>query len=944
MDPERWKKIKLLCQSALEIEREKREAYLEEACSGDESLRKEVETLLAHQTEAEGFMKDPAIEIAAQKLAKDQANLLSRGLIGRSIRHYRIIERIGEGGMGEVFLAEDTSLHRKVALKFLAPDMQQDPVAHKRFIGEARSAAALEHPYICHINEVGESDGRDFIVMEYVDGQTLKDRLEAGRIPLKEALQIAIEIAEALEAAHGNGIIHRDVKPANIMLTNAGHPKVMDFGLAKRLIPPGGIETQDATFTTLTRDGSTVGTLAYMSPEQLRGEPVDLRSDVFSFGIVLYEMLAGVHPFKKYTGAETIGAILNAAPKPLGELSPDVSGILQYIVQKMLAKDPHDRYASIHDVRFDLKRLQEGSDQPPLEKHKRLKPLFWAAVAALVLIAAGIMGFFRFFPREAAMPRAKIVPATTSGGEKNSPSLSHDGTWVAFQWNGEKQDNFDIYVKEVDGPGLNRLTFDPAVDAFPAWSPDDRQIAFVRASGDLCTLYLTSPLGGGERKVAEVGIGQLSWSPDGKTMAYVDRKSPKDPWSIWSLSLGTLENRQMTVPDRSYDGDMYPAFSPDGRYLAFARRHEAARSALYVMSLPDGAPKLVTDCESPTQSCWTADSRELVFHTYGRTGEVALWRVSVGGGEPRRVPARGELVSQATVCRNRLAYINTTDITDIWRLELTGQAAMKPPSKPLVSWSSWDLNPRISPDGRRIVFASTSSGSLEIWVCNADGRKPLKLTDMKAGSAGRPSWSPDGKWIAFDSDKSGNSDVYAVSAEGGPVRQLTIDPAKEVAPRWSGDGRWIYYGSNRSGSYQIWRMPSDGGKPTQITREGGLTAIESADGQLVYFHGYYSFQRKGIWRVPAAGGPETLVLDKEIFTYHWDLTKQGIYFIDQSAKPVATISFHDFATRLAGSLAPVHSDPGFKLEDGLSVSPDGKWLLYSGGVCASDIMMIDNFR
>ncbi len=231
---------------------------------------------------------------------------------------------------------------------------------------------------------------------------------------------------------------------------------------------------------------------------------------------------------------------------------------------------------------------------------------------------------------------------------------------------------------------------------------------------------------------------------------------------------------------------------------------------------------------------------------------------------------------------------------------------------------------------------------MEVWVCSADGTKPMKLTDMKAGSTGSPTWSPDGKNIAFDSTKSGNNDIYVVSAEGGPVRRITTDSTEEAVPRWSRDGRWIYFGSNRSGRWMIWKVPSDGGKAIQITTDEGLDACESADG-YVYYHGYNDLQKKGIWRVPASGGSETLVLDKEIGSMVWDLSDRGIYFIDETAKPMA-ICFYDFATRSVSTLAPVHGDPGFGVRVGFSVSPDGKWLLYSGGICTSDIMMIDNFR
>jgi Tol biopolymer transport system component len=665
--------------------------------------------------------------------------------------------------------------------------------------------------------------------------------------------------------------------------------------------------------------------------------------------VILYEMLAGIHPFKKATGMDTAGAILKDVPQSLREIRADIPILLQHIVKKMLAKDPRDRYSSIHDARTDLKGLLEA-ETPANEKRSWLRPWQWIVAGALVTVGAGIWTFWGFFPRQAELPPPRFVPVTTSGG--GSPSLSPDGSWVAFEWNGEKHDNDDIYVKELDGPGFNRLTTDPASDGAPAWSPDGRQIAFLRNSGEpyprnggeRTMLYLISPLGGGERKLAE-GVGRpLSWSPDGKNIAFVDRKSPEDVWSIWSLSLETLERKQITAPDLSYVGDTGAAFSPNGLYLAFIRHFEVVRTALYVMKVAGGEPRLVTDYNSPVQPCWTADSREIVFRSHGETGEKVLWRIFVDGSQRRAVPAPGEKVSEPSVSRNRLAYVSTSGNYDIWRLDLTDDMKLKPPSKALINWSSSEIEPHISPDGSRIAFSSNSSGNLEIWTCNADGSRPMKLTDMKAAASGCPNWSPDGKWIAFDSTKSGNSDLYMVSVDGGPVRRLTTDPGEEVVPRWSRDGRWIYFGSNRSGSWQVWRMSSEGGKAIQLTRGGGMTARESLDGQFVYYYGYYTLEKKGIWRVPVSGGPETLVLDKSINPHRWDVTGRGIYFIDTGSKPMATICLYDFATRRVRSLPPVHNDPAFTLEVGVTVSPDGKWLLYSGGVFANDIMMIDNFR
>ncbi|MDH4270605.1 MAG: protein kinase [Candidatus Aminicenantes bacterium] len=306
-------------------------------------------------------------------------------MIGKTLGRYRVLEKIGRGGMGEVFLAEDTSLHRRVALKFLPPEMQQDAEAHKRFIREARSAAALDHPYICHINEVAEAEGRDFIVMEYVDGQALRAKIGQGPLSIGETLQIGMEVAEALEAARGKNIVHRDIKPENIMLTRTGHAKVMDFGLAKQMVSPEKEELGGPTMTLLTSEGTTVGTLAYMSPEQLRGLPADARSDIWSLGVTVYEMASGVRPFQGQSGFEVSSAILNRAPLPLPAGVPAELGA---VVGRCLEKDPAKRYQTAQDLRAALEEIRAGTASMWAAWRYRLTRRRWLVPAAGMVIVA----------------------------------------------------------------------------------------------------------------------------------------------------------------------------------------------------------------------------------------------------------------------------------------------------------------------------------------------------------------------------------------------------------------------------------------------------------------------------------------------------------------------------------------------------------------------------
>ncbi len=398
MNPERWEEIKRIYDSALELEPRRREGFLKEACAGDDTLLEEVTTLLAQDGKSEGLFESPALDAIALALAEDAAHEQQVNLIGKTLSHYVIETKIGEGGMGEVFLASDLSLHRKVAMKFLPPEMQQDPAAHKRFLREARSAAALENPYICSIHEVGEFEGKEFIVMEYVDGRTLMEKLRHGRLPVNQVLQIATDVAEALQAAHGKGIIHRDLKPSNIMLSKTGHAKVMDFGLAKQIFPTGGIESQEESVSALSRSGMTFGTVTYMSPEQVRGETLDARSDIFSFGLVLYEMLAGTHPFRKANPMETASAILHAEPKQLGAIAKGVPAELEKLINRCLRKDPDRRIQHMDDVRLARAELKEdldsGRQEVPAGATRRVVSVrlvigAGAVVALIVLAAAG---------------------------------------------------------------------------------------------------------------------------------------------------------------------------------------------------------------------------------------------------------------------------------------------------------------------------------------------------------------------------------------------------------------------------------------------------------------------------------------------------------------------------------------------------------------------------
>jgi Tol biopolymer transport system component/predicted Ser/Thr protein kinase len=882
-------------------------------------------------------------------------------MIGQTIAHYQILEKLGEGGMGVVYKARDTHLDRFVAIKVLPPGRVSDPERKRRFVQEAKAASALNHPNIITIYDISSDKGVDFIAMEYVAGKTLDQLIGRKGLKLSETLKYGIQMADALAAAHGAGIVHRDLKPGNVMVTESGLVKVLDFGLAKLMEPVAGELAPTQTLKPHTEEGKIVGTVAYMSPEQAEGKPVDARSDIFSFGAVLYEMVTGHKAFQRDTQASTLAAILREEPKPASQVGVEVPRDLEKIIARCLRKERERRYQHMADVKLALEELKEESDSgalagaPAAAVRRRRRGLLWAAGGLAVLLALGA-GAWLSQLREAPAPAPVLKPLTSDPGREYHPSFSPEGTQVAYAWNGEKQDNFDIYVKLIDSGARLRLTTDAADEYSPAWSPDGRWIAFLRAlPGGRNGVFLISPLGGPERKLAEIRTPgmwwvevqgpYLAWSPDSKWLALVDQSSPAEPYALFLLSVETLERRRLTSPQAPLFGDLDAAFSPDGHTLAFVRHPGWGSGDLYLLPLtadlrPGGEPKrLTSETRFAANLIWMPGGREIVFISGASYLDLGLWRIGVSGaGKPERLQSFGEGIRFPAISHQgkRLAFARLSTDSNIWRAELAPPGGRASASVRLIASTRVDWTPDYSPDGKKISFISDRSGSFEVWVCDSDGSNPVPLASLGDRFTFFTRWSPDGRRILFCSTAEGQREIYAIDAQGGQPRRLTNHPAHDTFPSWSRDGRWIYFSSSRGGEEQVWKMRAEGGEARQVTRNGGLLAIESPDGRFLYY-----VKGRGVttlWKAPVEGGPETQVLAG----VHWldfAVTKDGIYFC-RPDPPRYWIEFLSFVTGRTSHI--IEAKSGVL---GMSVSPDGRWLLYSQiDDYASDLMLVENFR
>jgi Tol biopolymer transport system component/tRNA A-37 threonylcarbamoyl transferase component Bud32 len=897
-------------------------------------------------------------------------------MVGRTISHYQIIEKLGEGGMGVVYKARDTHLDRFVAIKILPAEKVADAERKRRFVQEAKSASALNHPNIITIHDIASDNGLDFIAMEYVPGKALNQVITRKGLPLAEALKYAVQIADALATAHAAGIIHRDLKPGNVMVSGApersGFVKVLDFGLAKLT---DKTDSGDREFTEsmhqdgapASGDGAIVGTVSYMSPEQAEGKKVDARSDIFSFGALLYEMVTGRRAFQADSRLSTLSAVLREEPKPAGQIVEGLPRELERIIARCLRKNPERRFQTMADLKVALEELKEESDSgtlsaAPGRQQRPARRLVWAAaLLAAFTLGVGALWFMRS-PGKAPEAALNPVPLTTYPGVQGWPSFSPDGNQVAFAWNGEKQDNDDIYVKMIgtNGPPL-RLTTDAAQDYGPGWSPDGRFIAFLRIlpSGKRALLVIPA-IGGLERKIAEIfSESRPTWSPDGNWLAISEKDSETEPFALSLLSVDTGEKRRLTSPPKQSVGDLDPAFSPDGRSLVFSRGINAdanGQSDLYLLAFSDGwkpagEPRQITFGNQGAQTpAWTADGREIVY-SVGSLVLRGLWRISVfghaaGRAEPQPLPSVGNDASEPAISGSghRLAYVHPFSHNSIWRMaapSLEGKR-LRPLNQPapLISSTRDDESPQFSPDGKKIAFASTRSGSLEVWVCDADGSNAVQLTSFGGPDISTPRWSPDGGRIAFDSNAPGEWDIYVVGANGGKPQRMTTDPANDGNPSWSPDGRWIFFDSARAGEQQVWKMSANGGEAVQVTKDGGFAPLESPDGKFLYYT--KALDSTSLWKIPIEGGEASRVLDGLSSYQNVAIVNSGLYFVPpRNTAGDSSIQFLSFATSNISNLATFEKSPVW----GLTASPDGKWILYClEQQSGSELMLVENFR
>ncbi len=880
MTPERWQQVKEIFTSAMKYEPEERGMFLEQVCASDVELRSEVESLIASHEKSGEFIDEPAFQKASW-LADEKSELKA----GQNIGSYQVLSFISRGGMGEVYLAQDARLNRKVALKLLPESFTKNNDRLRRFEQEAQSASALNHPNIITIYEIQEVAGNHVIATEFVDGETLRQRLSRSGLSLSEALNVAIQIADALVAAHKAGIIHRDIKPENVMLRPDGYVKVLDFGLAKLSEHASpAVAAEAPTIQVRTGAGIVMGTAGYMSPEQARGLAVDARSDIFSLGAVIYEMLARRKPFQGDTPSDTLASILKTEPPSLSHFVPGLPAELSRIVSKSLKKDREERYQVVKDLWLDLKSLKQELDfQEKLDrsvvpdqdgdsgatkmlpvaqtteprsaintiadslsieiKHRKLGSVL-ALLGLILVVTAASFGIYKYLNRTAPVERFVDIKLSriTNSGNAIDARISPDGNYIVYALSDRSSQS--LYIRQVSTAN-DKLIVPPApVGVFGiTFSPDGNELFYaIKANLDSGTLYRIPVLGGTPTEVLKKIDGPVSFSPDGKQFVLVRANYPNPGESALVIANrdGSGE-RNVTV--QKFPARLSPIFftgpswSPDGKIIAATVQTVGGSSRVVGFSVDDGSEKDLSSekWQFSARVQWLPDMSGLLLVAGEGPGSAQLWFVSYPSGKTRRVTndLGGYRAIGLTTDGKKFSTVQATGLVNVFVVP-GGDAskAVRLPTGNVGFYASAGNNVSWTTDGR-IVFVSNEGSTPDVWVMDPDGNNRKQLTSNGATNF-TPAASSDGRYFVYSSAREGARTIWRMNVDGSNHTKLT-NGVSDSSPSISPDSKWVVFTSLAGAKPTIWKVSIDGGTPVQITDHNAIGGRISPDGKWIVF-------------------------------------------------------------------------------------------------------------